>query len=193
MPLSSIEEQPRIVMILNHIEVLTDANEESPPKEITMPYFNSNRLNKTPPMTLQEISNKIARESKSSKSILIYGFNGVGKTRLSRSYKETFSNSSEKEGSILYYNAFTEDLFYWDNDLTNNSKRVLKIHPNNFTNWILNEEGLEDRVIELFQSYTSQRLTPKFYNNYSEVSFSIATGDKTIDDVNKSLRTTKIA
>lgn len=171
------------MMILNHIEVLTDANEENPPKEITMPYFNSNRLNKTPPMTLQEISNKIARESKSSKPILIYGFNGVGKTRLSRSYKETFSNSSEKEGSILYYNAFTEDLFYWDNDLTNNSKRVLKIHPNNFTNWILNEEGLEDRVIVLFQSYTSQRLTPKFYNNYSEVSFSIATGDKTIDDV----------
>lgn len=134
-------------------------------------------------MTLQEISNKIEIESKSSKPILIYGFNGVGKTRLSRSYKETLTNSSEKEGSILYYNAFTEDLFYWDNDLTNNSKRVLKIHPNNFTNWILNEEGLEDRVIKLFQSYTSQRLTPKFYNNYSEVSFSIATGDKTIDDV----------
>ena len=163
------------MMILDRIEVLTDANEESPPKEITMPYFNSNRLDKTPPMTLHDISQKIAEES--SKTILIYGFNGVGKTQLSRSY------SSEKEDSILYYNAFTEDLFYWDNDLINNSKRVLKIHPNNFTNWILNEEGLEDRVIELFQSYTSQRLTPKFYNNYSEVSFSIATGDKTIDDV----------
>lgn len=169
------------MMILDRIEVLTDANEESPPKEITMPYFNSNRLDKTPPMTLHNISQKIAEES--SKTILIYGFNGVGKTRLSRSYKETLHSSSEKAGSVLYYNAFTEDLFYWDNDLANNSKRRLKIHPNNFTYWILEEQGLENQVIELFQSYTSKRLTPKFNNDYSEVSFSIATGDKTIDDV----------
>lgn len=52
---------------------------------------------------------------------LIYAFNGTGKTRLSRAFKELVApkNESEEEETdlagkkILYYNAFTEDLFYW--------------------------------------------------------------------------------
>nr|WP_298562971.1 hypothetical protein [uncultured Phascolarctobacterium sp.] len=73
--------------------------------------------------------NEIAQELKDSnkKVQLIYAFNGTGKTRLSREFKalvdpkididvEETSLASKK---ILYYNAFTEDLFYWDNDLQN--------------------------------------------------------------------------
>lgn len=49
---------------------------------------------------------------------LIYAFNGVGKTRLSREFKELIApkgHGSENEDAkvkVLYYNAFTEDLFY---------------------------------------------------------------------------------
>ena len=33
-----------------------------------------------------------------------------------------------RKRDTLYFNAFTEDLFYWDNDLENDSERVLKIN-----------------------------------------------------------------
>ena len=70
---------------------------------------------------------------------LIYAFNGVGKTRLSREFKELIDpkaadeaeEEADKKVKVLYYNAFTEDLFYWNNDETD---RRLVIQPNDFTN-----------------------------------------------------------
>jgi hypothetical protein len=54
---------------------------------------------------------------------LIYAFNGTGKTRLSLEFKKLIApkgitTGEEEEAGIkvLYYNAFTEDLFYWDNE-----------------------------------------------------------------------------
>lgn len=49
---------------------------------------------------------------------LIFAYNGTGKTRLSRD----FAHYNRKEGDpkhTLYYNAYTEDIFTWDNDLEN--------------------------------------------------------------------------
>ena len=50
---------------------------------------------------------------------LIYALNGSGKTRLSREFKQLIAPKEhvpEQEGEsdikILYYNAFTEDLFF---------------------------------------------------------------------------------
>lgn len=66
---------------------------------------------------------EIAQELKDSnkKVQLIYAFNGTGKTRLSRAFKELVAPKNQLEEvaglaskKILYYNAFTEDLFYWD-------------------------------------------------------------------------------
>lgn len=121
---------------------------------------------------------------------LIYAFNGVGKTRLSREFKELVSPKShdgeveESKIKVLYYNAFTEDLFYWDNDLDADSKRKLKIQPNSFTDWILNEQGQETNITKYFQHYTNNKLTPNFKNDYSEITFSIETGDESsIDNV----------
>lgn len=91
--------------------------------------------------SLKEIAQTIRGTNK--KVQLIYAFNGVGKTRLSREFKELVSPKShddeveESKMKVLYYNAFTEDLFYWDNDLDADSKRKLKIQPNSFTDWCL--------------------------------------------------------
>ena len=152
--------------------------------------------------TLKEIAEQLQASPK--KVQLIYAFNGVGKTRLSREFKELIEvNSSEDEGdddsehselsqkNILYYSAFTEDLFYWDNDLNDDQERKLKIHPNTFTNWVLEEQGQEPNIIRNFQHYTSDKLTPRFNEEYtmqdenaqestvkafSEVSFSLERG-----------------
>lgn len=106
---------------------------------------------------------------------LIYAFNGTGKTRLSREFKELIAPKDvdaeevqEKSRSkILYYNAFTEDLFYWDNDLDNDVDRKLKIQPNSYTHWILVDQGQEPNIAAHFQRYTNDKLTPRFNEEYT--------------------------
>ena len=70
--------------------------------------------------TLTEIAQTLKDANK--KVQLIYAFNDTGKTRLSREFKRLIApkNTETEEledakAKILYYNAFTEDLFYWDN------------------------------------------------------------------------------
>lgn len=117
---------------------------------------------------------------------LIYAFNGIGKTRLSRAFKELIAPKNElneeetglASKKILYYNAFTEDLFYWDNDLDNDINLKLKIHPNAFTDWVFVEQGQEQNVISNFQDYVNnEALTPKFNEDFSEVTFSLRRGN----------------
>src|SRR5690554_704896 len=114
---------------------------------------------------------------------LIYAFNGSGKTRLSREFKELIApkdpvTEDESGVKVLYYNAFTEDLFYWDNDLDNDTDRKLKIQPNSYTNWTLLEQGQEPNISSHFQRYTNDKLTPKFNEAFSEIRFSFETGDE---------------
>ncbi|MBG9377190.1 anticodon nuclease [Panacibacter sp. DH6] len=145
--------------------------------------------------TLTQIAQTLKANNK--KVQLIYAFNGSGKTRLSRDFKELVApkNADEEEESkikIMYYNAFTEDLFYWDNDLDYDTNRKLIIQPNNYTNWVLVEQGQESNITRHFQRYTNEKLTPKFneqytikdkYDNdviipaYSEVRFSFQRGN----------------
>lgn len=116
---------------------------------------------------------------------LIYAFNGSGKTRLSREFKELIApkepnlEPTEESGiKILYYNAFTEDLFYWDNDLEADSDRKLKIQPNGFTDWVLREQGQDRNIVENFQLLTNDKLTPQFNEEFTEVRFSFERGNE---------------
>lgn len=64
------------------------------------------------------------------KFILLYAYNGTGKTRLSMAFKDIGKQGEGEEATrdTLYFNAFTEDLFTWDNDLDGDSARVLKMN-----------------------------------------------------------------
>jgi len=148
--------------------------------------------------TLKQISEQLKGANK--KVQLIYAFNGTGKTRLSRAFKEAIAPKSTTEESndeaelsrskFLYYNAYTEDLFFWDNDLETDTDPKLKIQPNTFTDWILRERGDTD-IVKNFQRYTSDKLTPLFHEKdviqagkktgektYPEVTFSFETGSE---------------
>lgn len=109
---------------------------------------------------------------------LIYAFNGTGKTRLSREFKALVAPKVVYEDMelveleslalrILYYNAFTEDLFYWDNDLEFDSEPKLRIQPNSFTKWIFEVQGQDRNIIDYFQYYTDDKLMPHFNLEYS--------------------------
>lgn len=118
---------------------------------------------------------------------LIYAFNGNGKTRLSREFKQliapkTYAEEEAEDSElarpkILYYNAFTEDLFYWDNDLARDSEPKLKMQPNSFTPWVLQDQGQDQNIIAHFQRYTDEKLTPRFSPDFSEVTFSFERGN----------------
>lgn len=150
---------------------------------------------------LTEIAQQLKDANK--KVQLIYAFNGSGKTRLSREFKRLIApkiNGEESDdqveqpelsrNKILYYSAFTEDLFYWDNDLTQDAEPKLRIQPNTFTDWILKDQGQDMNVIATFQRYTNDKLTPRFNEErkdgntgeviakaFSEVTFSLERGD----------------
>ncbi|HEP9048004.1 TPA: anticodon nuclease [Pseudomonas aeruginosa] len=128
---------------------------------------------------------------------LIYAFNGVGKTRLSREFKqlvapkngngegEAADQAESPRGKILYYSAFTEDLFYWDNDLALDADPKLRIQPNSFTDWLLallRDLGQDGNIVRYFQHYANDKLTPHFSEDFSEVTFSLERGDDESSD-----------
>lgn len=152
--------------------------------------------------TLIKIAQQL--EDTNKKVQLIYAFNGTGKTRLSREFKQLIAPKADGDGEadqvelsrnkILYYNALTEDLFFWDNDLEEDAEHKLRIQPNTFTDWVLRDQGQDMNVITTFQRYTNDKLTPRFNTErtekdkdgkdvtiraFSEVTFSMERGDAT--------------
>ncbi|MDX5386598.1 MAG: AAA family ATPase [Alteromonadaceae bacterium] len=138
--------------------------------------------------TLTEIAQQLRGANKRVQ--LIYAFNGSGKTRLSRAFKQLIAPKNDDEdvtnnegevafsrNKILYYNAFTEDLFYWDNDLDSDAEPKLKIQPNSFTDWVLKDQGQDLNIVTNFQRYANQKLTPHFSADFTEVTFSLERGD----------------
>lgn len=142
---------------------------------------------KTVQKTVAEKTKVIEEVKPVPKVQLIYAFNGTGKTRLSRAFKQLIAPKGEGDDAslsdladkkILYYSAFTEDLFYWDNDLGQDAEPKLMIQPNAFTKWVLEEQGQDQSITTTFQRYTSDKLTPHFSADFSSVSFSFERGNQ---------------
>lgn len=95
--------------------------------------------------------------------VLLYAYNGTGKTRLSMAFKDAGKRQisrplnvndlvnqeltiSETLSDTLYFNAFTEDLFSWDNDLEKDSERRLHINTDSKFFRGLKDLALEERI-----------------------------------------------
>lgn len=76
--------------------------------------------------TLPKLVTRLRDDLNNVNYVLLFAYNGTGKTRLSMEFK----NAGKKEGSsdTLYFNAYTEDLFFWDNDLENDTERYLRLN-----------------------------------------------------------------
>lgn len=137
--------------------------------------------------SLDEIAKQLRDSDK--KVNLIYAFNGSGKTRLSKVFKNLIAPKENHDNEedltrrkILYFNAFTEDLFYWDNDLLNDTEPKLKIQPNSFIRWLIRDQGDEGKVIGKFHHYCDEKLMPKFDIENNQITFSFARGDDTPEE-----------
>lgn len=97
-------------------------------------------------MELTNIANEIKRYNENI--VIIYAFNSTGKTRLSVEYKNNARNNKGKQTGI-YYNAYSEDLFVWDNDIKNNDKNIqldINYSSLNILHNSLNEEHIKNEL-----------------------------------------------
>jgi hypothetical protein len=78
--------------------------------------------------------------------LLLYAYNGTGKTRLSMAFKDAGKRKNRGQPDTLYFNAFTEDLFSWDNDLEKDSERRLHINSDSQFFKGLKELALDERI-----------------------------------------------
>lgn len=87
--------------------------------------------------------------------VLLYAYNGTGKTRLSMEFKEAGKRKRGVNRDALYFNAFTEDLFNWDNDLENDTERTLKINSASRFFDGFRELALEEKIYSYLERYTT--------------------------------------
>lgn len=128
------------------------------------------------------------------KTKLIFAFNGVGKTRLSREIKEYIEKKSKPDRAIrkvIYYNSDTDDLFHWDGV----ERRRFVIKNNAFMRFIIEEQGEDKNITTYFQELTGKKIDiifPSFkrdeYGSECAITFDYATGD---DHASKNIRISK--
>lgn len=105
--------------------------------------------------SLSDIAVRFRSDLQDLDFVLLYAYNGTGKTRLSMEFKDRGKKGGQDKRDTLYFNAYTEDLFHWDNDLKHDADRVLKINTeSNFFNGF-KELALEDKIFEYLQRYAT--------------------------------------
>ncbi len=81
---------------------------------------------------LRTLAKKLRDDLGGADIILLYAYNRTGKTRLSMEFKDEGKRKTKKDSNgvpdTLYFNAYTEDLFTWDNDLDGNVVRHLQFN-----------------------------------------------------------------
>ena len=106
---------------------------------------------------LRTLARKLRDDLGGVELILLYAYNRTGKTRLSMEFKDAGKRKTKKNpngiADTLYFNAYTEDLFTWDNDIENDTARGLKINQaSQFFDGFKNEP-LEPTIDEYLKRY----------------------------------------
>jgi len=128
---------------------------------------------------LDELATHLRQELENKKFLLLYAYNGTGKTRLSMAFKEAGKQSDQRD--TLYFNAFTEDLFTWDNDLDGDSDRVLKINASSRFFSGIEELEMENRIRPFLHRYADFYFSIDY--GQGTISFSREVQGKTIDNI----------
>lgn len=101
--------------------------------------------------TLDKVVTRIRDDLNNHNYVLLFAYNGTGKTRLSMEFKNAGKKKNVKD--TLYFNAFTEDLFYWHNDLEGDSDRYLNINSASAFFSGFKELALEEKIFAFLERY----------------------------------------
>lgn len=131
----------------------------------------NNKAKKYTYKTLKGVVNRLFDVLNNKNLVLLFAHNRTGKTRLSMAFKEQGKKSKKlthnnntltangdalvtTTGNTFYFNAFTEDLFTWDNDIENDINRKIKINSKSkFFNGF-KQLALEQKIATYLERYT---------------------------------------
>lgn len=140
--------------------------------------------------TIERVVTRLRDDLNSADFVLLYAYNGTGKTRLSMAFKDAGKKRTSRyknehigdpvlkrvvQGDTLYFNAYTEDLFYWDNDLNGDTERVLRINSDSKFFAGLRELALEDKIFAYLERYANFN----FRIDYEQWTITFYRGDTT--------------
>jgi hypothetical protein len=104
--------------------------------------------------TLTNVAVRLRDDLNDHHFVLLYAYNGTGKTRLSMEFKDRSKKRRKNPVTdTLYYNAYTEDLFHWNNDLDNDTERHLIINQNSRFFEGFRELALEEKIFNFLERY----------------------------------------
>lgn len=104
---------------------------------------------------LSNLADKLRNDLVEQDFVIMYAYNGIGKTRLSVEFKNKGKQDGDDQRDTLYFNAYTEDLFSWENDLLNDTQRVLNINANSNFFIGFKELALEEKIFAYLERYAS--------------------------------------
>lgn len=115
-------------------------------------------MSQKPIPSLDKVAVKLRDDLNTHNFVLLFAYNGTGKTRLSMAFKDR----AKKKGAAdtLYYNAYTEDLFTWENDYKFDVERFLKMNS-------------ESRFFKGLKDLDLDTRIRSYLNRYSDFNFSI--------------------
>ena len=104
--------------------------------------------------SLKTLATRLRSDVADIHCVLLYAYNRTGKTRLSMEFKDIGKRKAKGISDTLYFNAFTEDLFIWHNDLDNDTDRHLKINENSSFFDGLKDLALDETIAGYLSRYT---------------------------------------
>lgn len=109
---------------------------------------------------VERLRDDLNNPTKLTELVLLYAYNRTGKTRLSMEFKDAGKRRNNGISDTLYFNAYTEDLFVWENDLDADTSRHLQLNPDSsFFN------GLKDLALD--------ETIAGYLNRYADFDFDI--------------------
>lgn len=102
---------------------------------------------------LSTLARKLRADLAGVELILLYAYNRTGKTRLSMEFKGEGKRKNKGVSDTLYFNAFTEDLFTWDNDLDGDAVRRLQLNADSAFFSGLKELSLNETIAGYLDRY----------------------------------------
>jgi hypothetical protein len=135
--------------------------------------------------SMHRLVQRLRDDFNSQDFVLLYAYNRTGKTRLSMAFKDA-GKRNNPSGDTLYFNAYTEDLFSWDNDLDADSERHLKINSTSRFFSGFKDLALEPKISEYLERYTDFDFRIDYdewkitFSNQDEQNIKVSRGEENI-------------
>jgi hypothetical protein len=110
-------------------------------------------------INLRNLATRLRSDLTDLSLVLLFAYNRTGKTRLSMEFKDIGKRGTKRRQNptgapdTLYFNAFTEDLFVWDNDLDGDSVRHLNLNADSNFFTALTELALDETIDGYLKRY----------------------------------------